>query len=230
MAGLPRYAPCDFGACNITSETALARISEWTLLFEPGSSLAYSNTGFGLLGRLLERVDTPTSPKGEKWEQSLATLATLLGMEATASAPPADLAHLARGYQMGQLVPLLDIGFSNPAGGVFSSANDMAKLLSFLLRDGAARNDTAGAGQPLDSATVRRWLHDRTLVNPSNLDCTNCIYYTEWGAPWQNLRADIAQMVRRIPSAVLRDRWLWCPSKAVLQCCVAVRGTSRGST
>ena len=122
---------------------------------------------------------------------------------------------------MGQLVPLLDIGFSNPAGGVFSSANDMAKLLSFLLRDGAARNDTAGAGQPLDSATVRRWLHDRTLVNPSNLDCTNCIYYTEWGAPWQNLRADIAQMVSRIPSCCVVRPLALVPvqSRASMLCC-----------
>lgn len=213
MAGLPRYAPCNFGACNITTETALSRISEWTLLFEPGSSLAYSNTGFALLGRLLERVNTPTSPKGQAWEQSLRTLARLLGMQSTASEPPADRAKLARGYQMGQLVPILDIGFSNPAGGVFSSANDMAKLLSFLVRDGAARNDAIGAAQPLDSATVRRWLHDRTLVNPSNLDCSNCIFYTEWGAPWQTLRANIAQMVSTVVlfSALVLARFR-CPT------------------
>jgi CubicO group peptidase (beta-lactamase class C family) len=31
-----------------------------------GSRLAYSNTGFALLGRLLEEVDSPTSPKGEQ--------------------------------------------------------------------------------------------------------------------------------------------------------------------
>ena len=38
---------------------------------------------------------------------------------------------------------------------------------SFLLRDGAARDDAAA--QPLDSATVRRWLRDRVQVNPSSV-------------------------------------------------------------
>ena len=63
----------------------------------------------------------------------------------------------------------------------------MAKLLSFLLRDNAPRDDSRG--QPMDSATVRRWLTERAYVNPSNLDCEHCVYYTEWGVPWQILRA-----------------------------------------
>ena len=46
----------------MAQSTALQRINAWTLLFEPGSSLAYSNTGFGLLGRLLERKNPPQPP------------------------------------------------------------------------------------------------------------------------------------------------------------------------
>ena len=46
----PRYSPCVFGACNITTAEAIERMNNWTLLFEPGSRLAYSNTGFALLG------------------------------------------------------------------------------------------------------------------------------------------------------------------------------------
>jgi CubicO group peptidase (beta-lactamase class C family) len=37
MAGLPRYSPCIFGACNITTEEAIERMNNWTLLFEPGA-------------------------------------------------------------------------------------------------------------------------------------------------------------------------------------------------
>ena len=48
---------------------------------------------------------------------------------------------MARGYEQSLLVPMEDLGFANPCGGVFSSANDMAKLLSFLLRDNAPRDD-----------------------------------------------------------------------------------------
>jgi CubicO group peptidase (beta-lactamase class C family) len=193
MAGLARYAPCNFGACNISLGTALNRMQDWTLLFEPGTDLAYSNTGFGLLGRLLELVDAKTKPKGEPWEASLLHLATVLGMSSTTSTPPTgpDNSRLAYGYEQGQLVPQQELGFSNPAGGVYSSAHDMAKLLSFLLRDGAARDDRTGSGQPMDAATVRRWVRDRVQVNPSNLNCSECAYYTEWGVPWQILRAEM---------------------------------------
>lgn len=40
----------------------------------------------------------------------------------------------------------------------------------------------------MDHHAGRRWLSDRVLVNPSNLNCTECAYYTEWGVPWQILR------------------------------------------
>ena len=50
-SALMRYCPCNFGvSCNITLETALERINEWTLLFEPGTAVMYSNTGFTVLG------------------------------------------------------------------------------------------------------------------------------------------------------------------------------------
>ncbi len=194
MAGLPRYSPCIFGACNITTVEAIERMNNWTLLFEPGSRLAYSNTGFALLGRLLEAVDSPSSPKGEAYEVALRKLATVLGMSTTGAEPPQDLSRLARGYEQGQLIPVQDLGFANPCGGVFSSANDMAKLLSFLLRDNVARDDADGSGQPMDSATVRRWLTERAYLNPSDLDCSHCAYYTDWGIPWQNLRVNNEMM------------------------------------
>jgi hypothetical protein len=63
---------------------------------------------------------------------------------------------------------------------------------AFPFSDGAARDDSRG--QALDSATTQRWLHDRVLVNPANLDCSNCIEFTEWGAPWHIMRANIVQM------------------------------------
>lgn len=117
-AGLARYAPCNFGDCNITLETALERIANWTLLFEPGSNnLAYSNTGFGLLGRLLERHSE------EPWESMLTTLAGILGMSSTSGTTPQGAAakeRVAYGYQGAQQLPLQELGFSNPAGGIYS--------------------------------------------------------------------------------------------------------------
>ena len=60
-------------------------------------------------------------------------------------------------------------------------------VVLFNAQRGAARNDTAH--QPMDSATVRRWVGDRVLVNPTDPNCTDCVYYNDWGVPWENLRA-----------------------------------------
>ena len=132
------------------------------------------NDCFAWTQRLLEAEDSPTSPKGEPYEVALQNLAKVMAMPATGAQPPQDLSQLARGYEQGQLIPVQDLGFANPCGGVFSSANDMAKLLSFLVRDNAPRDDGDGSGQPMDSATVRRWLTERAYVNPSNLNCDRC--------------------------------------------------------
>ena len=110
----------------------------------------------------------------------------------TTARPPVDQSKLARGVQMGGPPPLVDLGFGNPCGSMYTTANDMAKFMSFMLRDGAARDDNKA--QPLDSATTRRWLTDRVLVNPTNLACSNCIEFTEWGAPWHTMRANMANM------------------------------------
>eukprot|EP01050_Picozoa_sp_SAG11_P021691 SAG11_NODE_3913_length_2151_cov_2.068226_1_plen_451_part_10 len=193
MAGLPRALPCPSGDCNYTTAEMMQVMNNWTLLAEPGTKLTYSNVGFALLGRLLERVDAPQySPKGEPWEDSLGKLARVLRMGNTTARMPIDISNLAYGVQWGQPAPLIDLGWGNPCGSAYSSANDMARLLSFLLRDGAARDDTRA--QPLDSATTRRWLHDRVLSNPSNLACENCIEFTEWGETWHIMRANIVQM------------------------------------
>jgi CubicO group peptidase (beta-lactamase class C family) len=91
-------------------------MSNWTLLFEPGADqLAYSNAGFGLLGRLLQRHHKET------WEQLFSTLASILGMHSTSATVPQDIEakqRIAYGYQGGEPIPLQELGFSNPAGGV----------------------------------------------------------------------------------------------------------------
>lgn len=181
MAGLARYMPCTFGSqCNISLDVALSRLNNWTLLFEPGSRLTYSNTGFGLLGNLLARHD------GLPFAEMLGSLAAELGLQATSVEPPKDLAQLAYGYSPdGTRVPLAELGITDPAGGIYATADDMSKLLSFLLRDGASR----GPGQPLDSATVRSWLNTRAWQNPSVVP--EGIWFTEWGVPWQVLTANL---------------------------------------
>ena len=166
-------------------ETALHRISaNWTLLFEPGARLAYSNTGFALLGAIMARSE------GVSWEHLLTELASDLGMGSTDASPPSDLWQMAYAYaDGGKQVPLYDFGISNPAGGVYSTAQDMAKLLSFLLRDNVSR----GKGQPLDAATVRSWLRTRVWQNPTTV-VPRGMWYTGWGVPWQVLTTNLEGM------------------------------------
>ena len=191
MAGLPRGLPCDSSNCTVSTSQMIDVMNNWTLLDVPGTSLTYSNVGFAFLGRLLERVKSPTKKAaGETWEESIKALAQTLAMYQTSSDPPLDRGNLAYGSQWGQDAPLMDLGWGSPCGSVYTTAADMAKMSSFLLRDGAARDDSPGSGQPMDSASVRRWLTDRVKVNPSNLHCSNCIEYTEWGAPWHIMRGN----------------------------------------
>ncbi len=54
------------------------------------------------------------------------------------------------GYQNGQAIPPTDLQVMSPAGGIYSTANDMAKFMSLFFRD----NVTAGTG--VDSGVVHR--------------------------------------------------------------------------
>lgn len=112
-----------------------------------------SNTGFSLLGNILASVRNTT------YDAALAQLVKLVNMSATSTSPPADLDNVAFGYEDGQQIPIQDLGFSNPAGGIWSTAADMAKLMRSIFRE--VPGQTA-----LDPTTVRRWLSTRVYSNP----------------------------------------------------------------
>ena len=69
MGGLPRNPPCpglfDTG-CNLSYAELYDNLSKMRLMFPPGTQPAYSNLGFGLLGRVLEKIQGPT------WEEQVA--------------------------------------------------------------------------------------------------------------------------------------------------------------
>ena len=97
MAGLPRESPCPnvyFDGCNATSKEIFERLAKLVLLSPPDTQPSYSNLGFALLGRTLERVF------GGSWEVALEMfILSVLGMKNTGTAfTPEVLENLAVGY------------------------------------------------------------------------------------------------------------------------------------
>lgn len=116
------------------------------LASEPGAKWSYSNPGMNTLGRIIEVVS------GQSYADYLdEKFLTPLGMTGTTFWPdPDDLAHQAKSYrkdkETGELVEQRNPRFSEPldnhrrtalpAGGLFSCAEDLAKLYQMLLHQG----------------------------------------------------------------------------------------------
>lgn len=131
QGGLPREAPCipsGLNLCPVGTAAMLARIAEGTSMISPTwRRPSYSNLGFSLLGHLsAEAANVPFS----EWAQT--KVLSPLGMS-TSSFDITDPSFVAR-MAIGQLprgspVPLFDLGWSAPAGGLGTTAADLERLL-----------------------------------------------------------------------------------------------------
>jgi CubicO group peptidase (beta-lactamase class C family) len=106
--------------------------------FEPGTGYQYSNVGYAILGLALERA------AGQPYLDYLPNQILLpLGMAHTAFDLTPDMAaHAAKGYRLPNGAPVLsadptktELGraFLTPAGGLFTTVEDMAKFVAFEL-------------------------------------------------------------------------------------------------
>lgn len=97
MSGLPRNAPCpgifDTG-CNLSYEKIYENLSKMKLMWPPGFQPEYSNLGFGLLGRVLEKIQGPT------WEDQVQKMVfePLAMNNSGNSFTPETIKNLAVGY------------------------------------------------------------------------------------------------------------------------------------
>lgn len=118
----------------------------------PGRRFHYSNTGYTLLGSLIEAL------RGKPWEDALrAEVLEPLGLDRTSGAPQAPHAggwavHPWADVMMPE--PLEDLGLMAPAGQLWSTTRDLARFAGFLLR---------GDERVLSERTVREM---RTPVSP----------------------------------------------------------------
>jgi CubicO group peptidase (beta-lactamase class C family) len=158
-SGLPAAPPPGlsdlYSRRNHTLAEAVLAFSQRPLDFEPGTRWAYCSPGIDTLGRVIEVVS------GQSYERFLRErLFDPLGMRDTTFDPsPEQVRRAAVVYERkgGALRPVaafrggLPEGARNPlpAGGLFSTAPDLARLYQMLLRGG-----TAGGRRYLSESTL----------------------------------------------------------------------------
>jgi D-alanyl-D-alanine carboxypeptidase len=130
-AGVPSYTdrPGWIGrmAQDLGPEQILASFKDLPLEFAPGQRWRYSNSGYYLLGLLIEKVS------GQSYPQFLAThIFQPLGMKHTGYGDDPALGPLARGYERSggrRIEPAATISMRQPfsAGGLRSTVDDLAR-------------------------------------------------------------------------------------------------------
>ena len=111
----------------VTFDQLMARIADKPLDFEPGTSWAYSNTNYIILGRIIEVVSH------QRWDAYVKErLFAPAGMsESSTIAGESAIADMARGYTVvnGRSIPSrpLDESWGSAAGAIVSTAGDLAK-------------------------------------------------------------------------------------------------------
>ena len=131
VSGYPDYYPLDFVDRRmkhaIAADELLRQYAGGKLDFEPGSRYSYSNTGFILLGRVVEKVS------GVSFDAFLTrSILKPLGMDHTVYEPEPSDKRLARGYTT---FALSKPEYSDPeahgwigaAGAIYSTPSDLAK-------------------------------------------------------------------------------------------------------
>ncbi len=145
-SGLPGGYPEGFGDAYGSREHDLLEsalvMSQRPLEFEPGSKWAYCNTGIDMLGRIIEVLS------GTKYDEYLLReIFRPLGMKDTAVFPGSEIldrAAVVYERRDGKLQPIARPLIGDPvrarhpipAGGLFSTAPDLARLYQLLLNQG----------------------------------------------------------------------------------------------
>jgi CubicO group peptidase (beta-lactamase class C family) len=139
VSGYPDYYPLDFVDRRmqkaIPLDDLLREYAGGKLDFEPGTRWSYSNTGYILLGQVVEKV------AGEPFDKFLdRRILKPLGMEHSAFEPAEGHKRLARGhtsFALGEPEPARREagGWIHAAGGLYASASDLLKW-DLALMDG----------------------------------------------------------------------------------------------
>lgn len=126
-SGLPNYTLLDGFEWrqHLTQEQFIQKLSAHPVNFQPGDSWTYCNSGYNLLGYIIENVS------GERyWDFLHERILGPLQMTATRDRSPAITPHRAAGYEMKNHQPMnrdYDLTDIFSAGAIVSTISDMAK-------------------------------------------------------------------------------------------------------
>ncbi|MCC5646512.1 beta-lactamase family protein [Nostoc sp. CHAB 5824] len=166
QSGIPSYTDApnywEITHLNLSKSEILALVTHLPLKFQSGEFSAYDNTGYYLLGLLLEKVT------GQSYGDLLQErIFAPLGMNATVMNNPSDIVlHRAAGYRLlnSKLVnkPYYSPSVTYSAGGQLSSVEDMVKW--------------------------EQALYSATLLKQSTLDKMWTPHFPNQGDDWEKLR------------------------------------------
>jgi CubicO group peptidase (beta-lactamase class C family) len=152
-SGLPGAAPAG-SAAPATLAESVARVSKATLLFEPGTEWNYSNIGIAALGRVIEVVS------GQPFERFMAErIFQPLAMHDTFFFVPAEKeSRIASVYSYEtdglKRVAMQRAKFPAPEGGLFSTANDLARFHQMMLNKGTLDDQRVLSAAAVEAMTT----------------------------------------------------------------------------
>ncbi|XP_061696846.1 putative beta-lactamase-like 1 [Syngnathoides biaculeatus] len=130
LSGLPRRLRSTNLLWNGDTHAALHLLQDDVLVADPGTKCHYSNIAFALMANALAKV---TGMDFEKWVHR--NILQRFNMKNTGfDMTPIIQRQMAVGvYSNGQPAPLYNLGWYRPAGQMYSTTADMAKLIMLLL-------------------------------------------------------------------------------------------------
>ncbi|KAK6503880.1 hypothetical protein TWF481_008882 [Arthrobotrys musiformis] len=159
---------------NTSAQELLTTVSKNDLIWQVGETPSYSNTGFSILGLATGKYRQKLKKQTKSWASAVKDdILDPLGMDHTfAGAIPRSLRKDIVVPNSRHMVDLIVPAVHDPAGGIFSTSNDLAKFLHKLL---LSRNPSL-------------------ISNSQRLNWLRSIHYntdaiTSVGVPWESFRA-----------------------------------------
>ncbi|KAG7220419.1 hypothetical protein INR49_018257 [Caranx melampygus] len=168
LSGLPRRLRSTDLLWSGNTQAALHLLQDDVLVADPGTKCHYSNVAFSLLANIL--AQKVAGSDFESWVSG--NILERLSMEDTGfNITSAVQRQMAVGvYSNGQPAPLYNLGWYRPAGQMYSTAADMAKLMMALLG--------------VYGGTLLRQDTLNTMLTPVSR-CHSSYFANSTGTPWE---------------------------------------------